>query len=326
LGLINNIEFHGVEYDSIWMRDNGPIFFKDQEGIERILSFIWKEWGYMTHEKKCDLKYDPLLPAEIAKKLNVPCHYVPFGSEGGDREFNGKGSLIACKDVELDRNPGKSISDLEVLYKEQLNVSNIIWLKHALADDAQTFYCPLPNTDIYTCHGTGGHVDEFARFVSPTTILLAQVHPEEQNTPLGSITHQVLEENFQILSSLKDQDGKPFHIVRINLPPPLFHSLTIKDPIYETLENLKYTSGKPLPDEVKVVAATSYCNFLISNGVILMPSYYKEGRPRLFKETDDSAKQVLQSLFPDRVVIQITAEAVNFGGGGIHCITQQQPQ
>ncbi|RNB87214.1 hypothetical protein EDM56_16185 [Brevibacillus fluminis] len=35
--------------------------------------------------------------------------------------------------------------------------------------------------------------------------------------------------------------------------------------------------------------------------------------------------KILQAAFPDREIVQINPTAVNWNGGGIHCITQQQP-
>ena len=47
--------------------------------------------------------------------------------------------------------------------------------------------------------------------------------------------------------------------------------------------------------------------------------------PNEVKLQDEKAAQVLQSVFPNRKVIMIDALAVNLGGGGIHCISMQQP-
>lgn len=35
--------------------------------------------------------------------------------------------------------------------------------------------------------------------------------------------------------------------------------------------------------------------------------------------------EVYESLFPDREVVQVQINAIAIGGGGVHCITQQQP-
>ena len=40
---------------------------------------------------------------------------------------------------------------------------------------------------------------------------------------------------------------------------------------------------------------------------------------------DEAAHQVIAQAFPDRRVVQLRIDAIAEGGGGIHCITQQQP-
>lgn len=51
----------------------------------------------------------------------------------------------------------------------------------------------------------------------------------------------------------------------------------------------------------------------------------KKGMPLELKSKDEKAAQILQSVFYNRKVIMIDALAVNLGGGGIHCISMQQP-
>ena len=55
----------------------------------------------------------------------------------------------------------------------------------------------------------------------------------------------------------------------------------------------------------------------MANGAIIMPSYGLSG--------DDRAKAVYQRIFPEREVVSIRIDHIAPGGGGIHCITQQQP-
>jgi agmatine deiminase len=61
----------------------------------------------------------------------------------------------------------------------------------------------------------------------------------------------------------------------------------------------------------------SYVNFYIANGGIVAPSFGVPG--------DARARAVIQAAFPDREVVQIDVTGLASGGGGIHCITQQQP-
>jgi agmatine deiminase len=41
---------------------------------------------------------------------------------------------------------------------------------------------------------------------------------------------------------------------------------------------------------------------------------------------DAAAFHAIQSAFPDRQIVEIDAFDLIYGGGGIHCITQQQPK
>lgn len=69
-------------------------------------------------------------------------------------------------------------------------------------------------------------------------------------------------------------------------------------------------------DELRV--PLSYINFYIANDAIIMPSFGCK--------QDEEAKSVLTDLFPHRSVHQIDANEILVGGGGIHCITMQQPK
>ena len=66
-------------------------------------------------------------------------------------------------------------------------------------------------------------------------------------------------------------------------------------------------------------APASHMNFIIANGAVIMPTY-GEG------QAADLALQALESVFPDRKIIGIDARPLFARGGGIHCITQQQPK
>jgi agmatine deiminase len=76
---------------------------------------------------------------------------------------------------------------------------------------------------------------------------------------------------------------------------------------------------------VTIFIATSYLNFLVTNDIVLMSSYWKPGRPEIMKQKDQQAENILKQAFPGRRVITLNVEVLNESGGGIHCATQQQP-
>lgn len=61
----------------------------------------------------------------------------------------------------------------------------------------------------------------------------------------------------------------------------------------------------------------SYINHYVINGAVILCS---------FDDPNDLvAKDILQSVYPDREIVLVDARPLFARGGGIHCITQQQP-
>ncbi|MBR1830010.1 MAG: agmatine deiminase family protein, partial [Atopobiaceae bacterium] len=67
----------------------------------------------------------------------------------------------------------------------------------------------------------------------------------------------------------------------------------------------------------------SYMNYLVTNGGIITPQYGDEN--------DALAIETLQKIYDETwgegayKVVGVQSEQVVFGGGNIHCITQQEP-
>ncbi len=62
----------------------------------------------------------------------------------------------------------------------------------------------------------------------------------------------------------------------------------------------------------------SYANYYVCNGAVISAQFGDA-------TADAAAKSLLTSLFPGRVVEQLNIDSLGAGGGGIHCVTQQQP-
>lgn len=313
----------------IWARDMGPVFVKTNQNTLAIADFNFNSWGY-SDTLDPDTKTEEMYDERVAKHFNLPVISSAMISEGGNREVNGKGTLITTESVEMNRNPNMTKPAMEAEYKRLLGAKKIIWLKKGLVEDNHTFLGPVTTSDgtkAYTVVTTNGHIDEFARFVNDSTILLAQIDSAELNDPIAFENNQRMEENYQLLAKATDQDGKPFTIIRMPLPGTVFSTMSPGDYVYEYIKTLDYKDGTKFPEgeTVKVMAALSYLNFIITNKVIVGQTCWREGMPLALKQKDEKAAQLLQSVFPDHKVIMIDALAVNLGGGGIHCISMYQP-
>lgn len=133
---------------------------------------------------------------------------------------------------------------------------------------------------------TDGHIDNAACFIDEYRILIQSC--DDQNDP----NFHYFQENKAILQESTDSHGKSFIIHEIPQPPRSF----IND------------ERVPL----------SYINFYFANEIIILPTFESP-------KTDDVAKQIFHDIFPDRTIISVPAWPILQGGGGIHCITMQQP-
>jgi agmatine deiminase len=133
---------------------------------------------------------------------------------------------------------------------------------------------------------TDGHIDEIACFVRPGTVL-ALVGSDS-----GDADYAPLRRNLDILRSATDARGRRLEVIELEQPAVAYQG------------------------ELRL--SQSYVNFYIANGGVVMPAFGDRRR-------DQRAHAVVQELFPRRRVVQVPARELAYGGGNIHCITQQQP-
>ncbi len=132
---------------------------------------------------------------------------------------------------------------------------------------------------------TDGHVDGIAVFVKPGVILI-----ENAGNP-GDKFYEIMKVNFEALENQRDAKGRNFELITM---PEAYEAVICGD---------KY--------------CLSYVNSYLVNGGIIMPGYGVA--------TDDVAREIFQDIFPERRIVQISIANIALGGGGIHCITQQEP-
>jgi agmatine deiminase len=254
------------------MRDSGPICVRSHAGEVAYTHWLFNGWAKYSNHKK-----DALAVTNANKKLKrktwQPMHKGRrVVLEGGSIDVNGRGSLLTTEECLLSkrqqRNHGFTREDYAHVFRSYLGVTQVLWLKNGIAGD-----------------DTHGHVDDLARFVSPTTIVtVVEQDPHDAN-------YVPLQENLALLKSMKDLNSRPFRIETLPMPAPI------------------YFDNQRLP--------ASYANFYIANKLVIVPTFNDPA--------DRVALNTLAGLFPGREVVGIACRDLALGLGTLHCMTQQQP-
>jgi agmatine deiminase len=133
--------------------------------------------------------------------------------------------------------------------------------------------------------GTRGHVDIVAAIPSPGTLL---VHSQQNpEHPDYKVSREIID----FLCTTHDAAGRDWNIIEVPAP------LTLSD------------------DEGFV--DYSYINHLVVNGGVIACTFNDP--------MDEKALRILADAYPGRRVVGVDARELFARGGGIHCITQQQP-
>lgn len=297
--------YNEIKYGAI--QDPGPIFLRDAAGKMAVADF-----KFLHPDQRAEA-----IDRNVAAQLGLPVISSEMISEGGAWQTNGKGTMLLVESVELDRNKSMSKSQVEAEYKRVLGVTHIIWLKNGLKEEE---WGMLEN-GIYGI-GTGGHIDEFCRFVNDSTLLLAAVSPADTaGNEIAKESFLRMEENYRVLKQSTGQDGRPFAIIRLPAGP-----LMTRKAFYKTLSKEEQSwFDNVTTDSVEFYLATGYMNFIIANKVVVTAKCWKEGLPHYLKEKDAAAKQVLETAFPGRKIVQIDCMPLHHDGAGLHCHSRNQP-
>jgi agmatine deiminase len=338
-----NIKCYTIPGDRYWIRDHGAAFLVNDKGELGVADFGWNHYGYPQFlkekyngnrdsiKKHLDRRLSSMqktgkVDSLMANIEGAKILKTDVVNEGGNIEVNGKGTLIVCESALKHRNPDVTKDYMESELKRVLGVSKVIWLKQGLADDPNGFYRRISGNYV---GGGVQHSDEFVRFSNANTILLAWVDEEEKNlNPINKLNYESLSESFETLKKATDQDGKPFTIIKVPLPDLITKSITATKEYsdefsYNIPANRFYESEAPIVgDTLSRVPASSYLNYLVTNGLVLVSSYISEGTS---KEKENRVRKIFQTQFPTREIVFINAMPQNWDGGGIHCSTQQQP-
>ena len=258
-----------IPHNDTWARDHGFITVEETSFDHKskaliLLDFCFNGWGE---------KFEAALDNQINRQLydqglvkGLYEDHLDFVLEGGSIESDGKGTIFTteCCLMAPHRNQPLTKAEIEERLKEWLGAERIVWLQHGslLGDD------------------TDGHIDTLVRICPDDTLLYTG----------GDEDHPDLIKMERALQELRTLDGKPYRLLKLPLPRPI------------------YDDGDRLP--------ATYANYLVINGAVLVPTYNQP-------ELDAEALRIIGEAFPDREIVGIDCRAVIKQHGSLHCCTMQ---
>ena len=148
-----------------------------------------------------------------------------------------------------------------------------------------TVWVPRGLTKDYDRFGTRGHIDIVACF-TPTGPVLAHTQRDRSHPDFD-----VCRENLDILRASRHADGTPYEVIEVPAPQQTHDDGDIVD--------------------------WSYINHYVCNGAVILCTF---DDPH-----DAEVIEIMRSVYPGREIVPIDSRDIFCFGGGIHCITQQQP-
>ena len=240
---------------SLWIRDFGP-FYIYEDGLRAIANYYYWMAEYDT------------LPHLIADHWGFNCYDALLMLSGGNFMTDGNGMGFLA-DVVIRENGNWSLDSIHNNLKQYLGLDSVVIVRSMQLD------------------GTG-HIDMAQKLLNDTLILVGEyIDPwvgYGQNP-------QILDDNAELLSKIKNRDGRSFNVVRIPMPP-------------------FYQMGTDL-------YMPSYTNSLIINKKVLVPIYGDT-----LTNLDTIALNIYKELMPDYEVIGINSAEIIKSWGAVHCITK----
>ena len=287
--------------DDAWVRDCGPTFVINDETHEiRGVDWIFNAWGGLVDGLYFPWANDDAMAQKICDLQGIDSYRTDADScpagldfilEGGSIHVDGEGTLLTTEMCLLNPDAGRNVPNLdkeqiEMMLKEYLNLEKIIWIKDGI--------------DPYE---TNGHIDDVACFIRPGEV--ACIWTEDPEHPF----YDAAQAAYKTLSEATDAKGRKLKVYKMCMT---------KEPCYLKDAWSIDTATGAIPREEGEISIASYMNFLITNNAIILPQYGDEN--------DALAVQQAQEMFPGYTIEPVMTTEVAYGGGNIHCITQQQPK
>ena len=316
-----NITVIEMTTDDAWFRDTAATYVINDSGEVRANHWHFNAYGGLVDGLYFPWDKDEQIALKMSELSGVK-RYRPDNLilEGGSITVDGEGTVIVTDMCLL--SPGRTASAVrheaddvldpmnhKLVYEpwseelreymneelcKYLNVEKVIWVKEGIDQEE-----------------TNGHIDDVATFIAPGVV--AVIWTDDPDYPFYRECHAA----YETLSQATDAKGRKFKVYKLPLPvKPLYMTQEACDTI-DIDEN-----AEPRVSDEPLIA--SYMNYLVTNGGVITPQYGDVN--------DALAVETLQKIYDETwgegtyKVVGVQSEQVVYGGGNIHCITQQQPK
>ena len=284
-----DITVYEMSNNDAWIRDCGPSFVINDKGELRGNDWGFNAWGGLVDGLYFPWDQDDLVDQKICEIEQVDSYRTEgFILEGGSFHVDGEGTVLTTEMCLLSdgRNPHMTKAEIEQKLCDYLNCEKVLWLADGIDPEE-----------------TNGHVDDVACFVRPGEV--ACIYTEDKNSPF----YEAAQAAYKRLNEMTDAKGRKLKVHKLCCP---VENVTINGDF-----KIDYVEGT-MPREDGDICIASYMNFLITNNGVIAPQYGDENDARALEE--------IAEIFPDKEVVGVNTVEIVYGGGNIHCITQQQPQ
>ena len=315
-----NITVIEMTTDDAWFRDTAATYVINDSGEVRANHWHFNAYGGMVDGLYFPWDKDEQIALKMSELSGVK-RYRPDNLilEGGSITVDGEGTVIVTDMCLL--SPGRTASAVrheaddvldpmnhKLVYEpwseelreymneelcKYLNVEKVIWVKEGIDQEE-----------------TNGHIDDVATFIAPGVV--AVIWTDDPDYPFYRECHAA----YETLSQATDAKGRQLKVYKLPMPvKPLYMTQEACDTI-DIDEN-----AEPRVSDEPLIA--SYMNYLVTNGGVITPQYGDVN--------DALAVETLQKIYDETwgegtyKVVGVQSEQVVYGGGNIHCITQQEP-
>lgn len=318
----DNVTVIEMTTNDAWFRDTGATFVTDGAGNKRACDWHFNAYGGLIDGLYFPWDADDQIAAKMAQ-LSGCVRYRPDDMilEGGSITVDGEGTVIVTDQCLL--SPGRTASavlaeeaDEDTIWpayakqfepwseelreymdehlKAYLGVEKVIWVREGIDPEE-----------------TNGHIDDVATFIAPGVV--AVIWTDDPDYPFYRQCHEA----YDTLAAATDAQGRQLKVYKLPMPvEPLYMDQASCDTI-DVDEN-----AEPRVATEPLIA--SYMNYLVTNGGVIVPQYGDVNDQLAV----DTLQQIYDEVWGEGVYkcVGVQSEQVVYGGGNIHCITQQEPK